>query len=428
MDIKGLSTQAIKNIYDGFDGLVEPSLFQLTSEVLQSGISQGVIEFGTPNPAFLTHMQKTGVWFSARKTYEQQQQLAKLLMSDDGKTKRTWRDFKAKAQSVVGTYNETWLKTEYNTAIRAARMGSRWQSFADTADLYPNLEYLPSRAANPRPEHKPYYHVIRPIDDDFWVKHYPPSDYNCQCGCEPTDSEVTDVPENGPQPAPGLDHNPGITEAVFSDTHPITERLTQQGADIVAIDAEGERLQAEADYGIIAKRLGNVWASYQNSVKHLMDRFTTLTLEDMGVINGYTGSEFITLNAWLRGKLKAKENPYLEAYARRLQEALLKLPAQPGTVYRGLSMSAEEIAAYSQAKTAKKPVIWTAFSSTSTDLKQAFGGGVIVEIKAKSGRNVMALSDVEKEKEVLLPAGTKLLIKSVKAKKGGLTYIKAEEL
>lgn len=243
IDIRGLGRKALQNLFDGWDGLIEPSLFELTMLTMLDGIDQGALAYDTVNPAFVDHMKKTGVWFSARKTYQQQQELAKLLTSDDGKTKRTWRDFKAKAKGVVTQYNEVWLKTEYNTAIRAARMGSRWQSFADTADLYPNLEYLPSRAANPRPEHKPYYHIVRPLDDNFWTYHYPPSDYNCQCGAEPTDTDVTDLPSDGPAPAPGLDHNAGITQAVFSDTHPITARLKEQGADLPAIDAEGERLQ-----------------------------------------------------------------------------------------------------------------------------------------------------------------------------------------
>ena len=239
LKISGLIKKGVKNIFNGFNGLIEPNLFNATNIVIQEGISAGVIEFEKPNKAFLDHMAKTGQWFAARKTYRQQQELAALLAIDGRKA--TWSQFRKASRTIVQSYNETWLKTEYDTAVRAARMGSRWKEFEASADLYPNLEYTASRSATPRDDHKKLYGVIRPLDDDFWVKHYPPSDYNCKCGAEPTDTDPTPVPDSAPDPAPGLDHNPGKTNAVFNlDTHPYSQNLTDDQKK--AIDKEGEKL------------------------------------------------------------------------------------------------------------------------------------------------------------------------------------------
>ncbi|WP_170061212.1 phage head morphogenesis protein [Spirosoma aerolatum] len=199
----------------------------------------GRIEYGKPNHAFAQQLKKSGAWFAARKSYRQREDLAKLLADDNGKT-RTWRQFRSLAKAVVGNYNDVWLKVEYQTAIASARSASLWQQYEADSDLYPNLKYLPSMAATPRDEHKPYYGVVRPINDSFWVHHYPPSAFNCQCGVEQSDEDPTPVPANSPTPQPGLDHNAGITGELFSKSHPYSADLSD--AQRRKIDQAGEDL------------------------------------------------------------------------------------------------------------------------------------------------------------------------------------------
>ncbi|GAB3734974.1 phage head morphogenesis protein [Spirosoma lituiforme] len=241
LNIKKLVGKALDNLFNGFKGLIEPSLFAITYQAMNDAVDKGfgVIKYGEPNYEFVQQLKKSGAWFSARKTYRQREELAALLTDEKGKV-RTWRQFKAASQSIVSNYNEVWLKVEYNTAIASARNASRWKQFEADADQYPNLEYLPSRAATPREEHKPYYHVIRPINDEFWVHHFPPSAYNCQCGVEQSDDDETPVPEKGPQPVPGLDHNVGKTGELFSKSHPYSVDLSKEQQE--EIDDEGEKL------------------------------------------------------------------------------------------------------------------------------------------------------------------------------------------
>ncbi len=105
---------------------------------------------------------------------------------------------------------------------------------------------MPSRAATPREEHKPYYGIVRPINDDFWIKHMPPSAWNCLCGVEQTDDEVTPVPAKGPKAAPGLDHNPGLTGKLFSDSHPLSIKANSDARRAARIEREAEALHRKA--------------------------------------------------------------------------------------------------------------------------------------------------------------------------------------
>lgn len=248
-NIKTLVKKALDNIFGGFRGLVEPSLFKATYKTLENAIDEGVarIEYNKPSEAFVKQLKKSGAWFSARKSYQQQQELAALLTNDAGTGKRTWNGFRKASKSIVGNYNERWLKVEYDTAIASARNAGLWQQYAQEQSAYPNLKYLASRAATPREEHKPYYNVVRPIDDDFWVRHYPPSAFNCQCGVEQTTDAITNVSPGTKesQPAPGLDHNPGKTGEIFSKSHPYSADLNDDLRK--QIDDEGERLMNEPD-------------------------------------------------------------------------------------------------------------------------------------------------------------------------------------
>lgn len=246
LNIKKLLGKALDNIFKGFTGLIEPNLFRITYTALSDAIDTGwaSIEYGKKNPAFAAQLKKSGAWFAARKSYRQREELAAQLMDGDGKT-RTWKQFQAATKQIAGDYNQNWLQVEYQTAISSARNAGRWKEFEESADLYPNLEYMPSRAATPRDEHKPYYGVIRPINDDFWTIHFPPSAFNCQCSVEQSDADETPVPEKGPKPAPGLDHNPGKTGEVFSKSHPYSADLDDDTRK--KIDEEGEKLADSMD-------------------------------------------------------------------------------------------------------------------------------------------------------------------------------------
>jgi hypothetical protein len=154
------------------------------------------------------------------------------LRDEDGNLK-SFNQFKKDAQPFIDTEYRH-LKTEYNTAVRSARTASNWKKWERTSHLYPNLEYLPSRAAVPRAEHKVFYGTVLPMDHTFWAYHTPPLDWGCFCGITNTDKEVTaDIPDNDVKVAAGLDNNPAKTKKLFSSSHPYESKTGKKATKTV---------------------------------------------------------------------------------------------------------------------------------------------------------------------------------------------------
>jgi hypothetical protein len=233
IDIPGLVSKALSRIFNSGKPDVDPDLMEITFSALDNAIDiggLGGIEYGKPNYAFAQQIRDSAAMFSARKTYAQSKELARLVVKENGH-QRSWKEFQKAAETVVQDYNQNWLKVEFNTAIRAARGAKEWKQYEENMHLYPNLKYLPSRAATPREEHKAFYGIIKPITDDFWVKHIPPSAWNCLCGVEQTDDDETEGTPHGPAVDKGLDNNPGITGKLFADSHPYNDGLTGNEKD-----------------------------------------------------------------------------------------------------------------------------------------------------------------------------------------------------
>ena len=122
------------------------------------------------------------------------------------------------AKAVLNTFNR-YQAAEYNTATARARTAKQWTDFnADPIanELYPNLRWLPSRSANPREEHIPFYNLVLPKNDPFWLQNQPGNLWNCKCDWEETDEPAT---SSRPQTicAKGLEGNPAETGEVFTD-------------------------------------------------------------------------------------------------------------------------------------------------------------------------------------------------------------------
>ncbi|NJM14027.1 MAG: hypothetical protein HC896_00340 [Bacteroidales bacterium] len=211
--------QALRNIfYQNYTGIFEEELWRATLGELNKAVDQAFKDAkpGTPDKAMANKFKFNNALFSAYKSANQTQTLK--LLKAAGKA-NTFAEYKKQAAGIVNDYNNQWLKTEYASAKARARSAKNWQTAVNNADLYPNIEYLPSIAADPREDHKQYYHVVRPINDPFWDSHLPPISWRCQCQWKTTDAPAKQAPTNLPQPQPGLDSNPGKTGAIFSQTH-----------------------------------------------------------------------------------------------------------------------------------------------------------------------------------------------------------------
>lgn len=213
----------LKEIYDGLgdERTIEPKLFEASFKSLTNAIrvGWGNISYEKADFDFVRRLDNSAKWFAARKTSLQVLQLIALTKDEERGTKRPFREFKKLAEGVLSNYNKTWLKTEYETAVSAARSARDWQQYIDEADLYPNIEYLRTVSIIPREEHLVHVGIILPINHPFWDTHLPPIAFNCKCSVRNTDSPVTDIPEDidtSDPVAPELQINSGKTGLLFN--------------------------------------------------------------------------------------------------------------------------------------------------------------------------------------------------------------------
>lgn len=225
IDIKKLLERALNEIYGNAEKgkdqpIVSTPLFEISNDALQDAIdSVFTPSFGEKNKEFVEEFSKNTAVFAAFKNHHQTGDLVALLLDEEGNL-RSFREFKKLALKISKNYNERWLQTEYNTAVRAARSAVNYRKYLETKHLYPNLEYIRSTSAHPRTSHLAYVGTVLPIEHPWWDTHMPPSDWNCSCSVQPTDKELTPVPgEEFVNPV--FQNNPGKSaEFLKLEEHP----------------------------------------------------------------------------------------------------------------------------------------------------------------------------------------------------------------
>lgn len=142
-------------------------------------------------------------------------------------------DYNGKVKNLINIFNRFQV-TEYNTFVARARTARQWSQFKDTRKLYPNIQWLPSRSAHPRDEHKAFYYRIWSMDDPFWQQNQPGNLWNCKCDWRQTDTPITDNSEiEEVKSVPGLDKNPATSGQLITDTHPYIAKAGEKIEKVV---------------------------------------------------------------------------------------------------------------------------------------------------------------------------------------------------
>ena len=211
---------------EGKAGTIHSDVYQAYSENLRKAVG-GVFrsdDYGDKYFDLQAQLQSNVSRFAAYKAYHLTEQLKKKReewTNDD--------DFKKVAKAMMNTFNR-YQAAEYNTATARARTAKQWTDFNSDPianELYPNLKWLPSRSANPREEHLPFYGLVLPKTDPFWQHNQPGNLWNCKCDWEETDAPIDTKElkaddlakarsEGGGIHANGLEGNPAVTGEIFT--------------------------------------------------------------------------------------------------------------------------------------------------------------------------------------------------------------------
>lgn len=182
--------------------------------------------------------------FSGAKTYQELAKMNYFLVKN-----KSFADFKKDALKVNEEYNVQYLKTEFITCNRSGAMAELWQKAQQQKALYPNLKYKTVKDERVREEHRPLHDIIKPVDDPFWDKWFPPNGHRCRCYTVQTDEPATKVNFEG-NPTPGFSNNVGKSNMAFDeDEHPY---FVFPAEDAKKIKASFEDLKLSSpDYNLI---------------------------------------------------------------------------------------------------------------------------------------------------------------------------------
>lgn len=213
---------------------IYPKLYEAARDTFRRALEEGYPMEETEDADRLFHeaLKNDADVFAAFRTHRMQNDIASQLLDENGRLKE-FRQFREDAESVIGTYNNHWLRTEYDTAVLRARYAADWKRFSRNADILPNLKWMPTTSADPDVFHMEYWRIglTLPKTHPFWKNHHPHDRWGCKCDLEETDDPVTGIiPEVDYKPSPGLENNPGLEPELFSHTHPYYEN-TYPGAE-----------------------------------------------------------------------------------------------------------------------------------------------------------------------------------------------------
>lgn len=215
LSIQALAERALRKIYTGqYQGEFPEEFWTITVSKLNEAVKA---EFKNNYKPLQNQLAYQNGVFAAFKAKAQTQTLENLMAASKA---ATFTDFAAEVQGTIKDYNINHLKAEWNTAKKALRSAKRWAKALEDADIFPNIEYTPSTAKDPRDGHKPYYGLVFAMNDPLLDSILPPKEWGCQCGWKTTDKPVTKAPATIIPPDPGLDNNPGKDGALISPSHP----------------------------------------------------------------------------------------------------------------------------------------------------------------------------------------------------------------
>lgn len=194
--------------------------FAELEKALFRGFGAKITDFpeGSKEFVLLTKLRENLNRFSAAKTFQNVRDTV-VFRLDEGRL-RPFNEFRRDAKKIFDTYNDNWLKTEFETVISSAQSADQWQDINRDKTTLPLLKYVTAGDERVRPEHVELDGIVRPVTDGFWDTFMPPNGFNCRCtviqledGDEPISPIITPPP-----PDPSIfNKNPGKVNFIFKD-------------------------------------------------------------------------------------------------------------------------------------------------------------------------------------------------------------------
>lgn len=166
-----------ENLSLNYHGKVIDELEQ--AMIIGFGGGAGSFNYTSPQYKAFVKMRENIYVFSAAKQYQQVRIMSQFI-SDKG-VKSTYKEFRDLASKVFVEYNNTYLKSEWVTAVGQSQMAREWVEAETKQDLFPYLEYRTQRDSRVRDEHAVLDGITLPVDHPFWNNYMPKNGWRCRC-------------------------------------------------------------------------------------------------------------------------------------------------------------------------------------------------------------------------------------------------------
>lgn len=281
--------------------------------------------------AMRRRLTRSNYIFSGIKTFHELNEAFPSLLDENGERK-SFERFLNDVQKIDSTYNENYLRSEYNFVQASAEMAAKWESFMEDGDRY-NLQYRTQHDSKVRPEHAELHGVTLPPSDSFWEEYYPPNGWNCRCTVvqvrkskyptTPHDDAVSRGEAALQRDTKGMFRfNPGIEKKTVPDYNPYTIKRCRDcdiakgklKLDFVPSNllCDGCRLIHECYENKEKTETGVLKEHYMHEMEHLLDikhnMPTGTTGETINVGFSKVGNKHLYSDTFGRSKVLRKED------------------------------------------------------------------------------------------------------------------------
>lgn len=138
------------------------------------------IAYDTPNGKMIEALLNNCYYFSGAKSHAQLRALTSGVIDPVTGQTRSWKEFKAFADTVTGDHIEHHLKAEYNMAINVGQMSAKWADIEETSDIYNQLEF--DAVIDSQTTHlcRSFHGKVFAVNDPIWNTIFPPNHWGCR--------------------------------------------------------------------------------------------------------------------------------------------------------------------------------------------------------------------------------------------------------
>jgi len=154
-----------------------------------------------------------------------------------------------------------------------------------------------------------------------------------------------------------------------------------------------------------------------------------ITPDEKSAIKEYTGSDYASINRYLRGTGYQDEEGHQKylPVVKQMVSGLKKYPVYHGKVFRGCDIDENTLSIVTSLKS-NDVFYMKAFSSTSKNQYKSFSGKIKFTILSKTGRNIEGNSYSPLEEEILFAPDTRFKVTEINIKSGYDYQISLEEI